>query len=233
MVYQVYFPECFQECFRECLRECFQECLQECFQERFQECFQTSMSSLCDRTIPWQCWTTMQLGAWNVGEGSTNTWSTALPMLGIFQVSARPTRRRRLPEFSNVSAVYLRISIQLQMDRANKALAERLSMSIPRSFRAIADHAGISAPPSTSVQRGRRFIKAEAESQQQIYLTPFEGQVVVDVVLQLPDSDFIRIDRYQRTGMISCRCRLKRGYGVILHRRTISSASTKERANTP
>jgi hypothetical protein len=60
----------------------------------------------------------------------------------------------------------------MQMDRASQALAQRLPTSVPRSFRAIADHIDIPCSTLYARARGRRFMEAKAQSQQ--YFTPAE-----------------------------------------------------------
>jgi hypothetical protein len=69
------------------------------------------------------------------------------------------------------------------MDKASKALAQRLPTSVPRSFRTIADHTDVPRSTLHARARGRRSIKAKAQSQQ--YLTPAEEKAVVDFVLQM------------------------------------------------
>jgi hypothetical protein len=69
------------------------------------------------------------------------------------------------------------------MDKASKALAQRLPTSVLRSFRTIADHTDVPRSTLHARARGRRSIKAKAQSQQ--YLTPAEEKAVVDFVLQM------------------------------------------------
>lgn len=73
----------------------------------------------------------------------------------------------------------------MQTDRASQALAQRLPASVPRSFRAIADHTDVPRSTLHARARGRRSIEAKAQSQQ--YLTPFEEEAMVDFVLQMSD----------------------------------------------
>ena len=69
------------------------------------------------------------------------------------------------------------------MDRASKALAQGLPSSVPRSYRALADHSNV--PRSTLHDRaqGQRSIEAKAQSQQ--YLTPYEEKAMIDFILQM------------------------------------------------
>lgn len=69
------------------------------------------------------------------------------------------------------------------MDRASKALAQSLPSSVPRSYRALADHSNV--PRSTLHDRaqGQRSIEAKAQSQQ--YLTPHEEKAMIDFILQM------------------------------------------------
>jgi hypothetical protein len=73
----------------------------------------------------------------------------------------------------------------MPLDRASQALTHTLPTSVPRSFRAIADH--VNVPRSTLHARacGRQSMAAKAESQQ--YLTPAEEKAMVDFVLQMSD----------------------------------------------
>jgi hypothetical protein len=71
----------------------------------------------------------------------------------------------------------------MQMDKASKALAQRLPASVPRSFRTIEDHTGIPHSTLHARARGGRSIEAKAQSQQ--YLTPAEEKAMVDFVLQM------------------------------------------------
>jgi hypothetical protein len=71
----------------------------------------------------------------------------------------------------------------MQMDKASKALAQRLPASVPRSFRTIADHTSVPRSTLHARARGRRSIEAKAQSQQ--YLTPAEEKAMVDFVLQM------------------------------------------------
>jgi hypothetical protein len=71
----------------------------------------------------------------------------------------------------------------MRMDKASKALAQRLPASVPRSFRTIADHASVPRSTLHARARGRRSIEAKAQSQQ--YLTPAEEKAMVDFVLQM------------------------------------------------
>jgi hypothetical protein len=71
----------------------------------------------------------------------------------------------------------------MQMDKASKALAQRLPASVPRSFRTIEDHTGIPRSTLHARARGGRSIEAKAQSQQ--YLTPAEEKAMVDFVLQM------------------------------------------------
>jgi hypothetical protein len=73
----------------------------------------------------------------------------------------------------------------MKMDRASQALAQGLPASVPRSFRAIADHTDVPRSTLHARARGRRSIEAKAQSQQ--YLTPFEEKAMVDFVLQMSD----------------------------------------------
>jgi hypothetical protein len=69
------------------------------------------------------------------------------------------------------------------MDRASEALAQGLPSSVPRSYRALADHSNV--PRSTLHDRaqGQRSIEAKAQSQQ--YLTPYEEKAMIDFILQM------------------------------------------------
>ncbi|GAB7336708.1 hypothetical protein MBLNU13_g10373t1 [Cladosporium sp. NU13] len=71
----------------------------------------------------------------------------------------------------------------MQMDKASKALAQRLPASVPRSFRTIADQTNVPRSTLHARARGRRSIEAKAQSQQ--YLTPAEEKAMVDFVLQM------------------------------------------------
>jgi hypothetical protein len=71
----------------------------------------------------------------------------------------------------------------MKMDRASQALAQGLPTSVPRSFRAIADHTDVPRSTLHARAHGRRSIEAKAQSQQ--YLTPFEEKAMVDFVLQM------------------------------------------------
>ena len=85
------------------------------------------------------------------------------------------------------SVTYLRImhDISMQMDKASNALAQRLPVSVPRSFRTIADHTDVPRSTLHARARGRRSLEAKAQSQQ--YLTPSEEKAMVDLVLQMSD----------------------------------------------
>jgi hypothetical protein len=48
----------------------------------------------------------------------------------------------------------------MQMDKASKALAQRLPASVPRSFRTITDHTNVPHPTLHARARGRRSIEA-------------------------------------------------------------------------
>lgn len=73
----------------------------------------------------------------------------------------------------------------MQMDKASRALAQRLPTSVPRSFRAIADQSNVPRSTLHARAHGRRSMEAKAQSQQ--YLTPSEEKAMVDFVLQMSD----------------------------------------------
>lgn len=71
------------------------------------------------------------------------------------------------------------------MDKASRVLARRSDPSVPRSFRAIADHSGVPRSTLHHRARGRRSIESKAISQQ--YLTPSEEKAVADFSLEMAD----------------------------------------------
>ena len=111
-------------------------------------------------------------------------------LLGITQGQRWPLLRSRdLPALANARCMYhpsvLLHNPSMKMDRASQALAQGLPTSVPRSFRAIADHTDVPRSTLHARARGRRSIEAKAQSQQ--YLTPFEEKAMVDFVLQMSD----------------------------------------------
>ncbi|KAM0703871.1 hypothetical protein Q7P35_008876 [Cladosporium inversicolor] len=77
----------------------------------------------------------------------------------------------------------LYITLPVQMDRASKALAQGLPSSVPRSYRALADHSNVPRSTLHDRARGQRSIEAKAQSQQ--YLTPYEERAMIDFILQM------------------------------------------------
>ena len=71
------------------------------------------------------------------------------------------------------------------MDRASKALAQGLPSSVPRSYRALADHSNVPCSNLYHRAHGRRSLEAKAQAQQ--YLAPFEGQAAVKFILQMAE----------------------------------------------
>lgn len=71
------------------------------------------------------------------------------------------------------------------MDKASQALAQGPPSSVPRSFRAIADHSDVARSTLHARARGRPSLEAKAQSQQ--YLTPFEEKAMVNFIIQLSD----------------------------------------------
>jgi hypothetical protein len=71
------------------------------------------------------------------------------------------------------------------MDKASRALAQPVPLSLSDSYRARADRSGV---PHTTLHhraRGRRSIEEKAQSQQ--YLAPYEEDALVHFLLQLSD----------------------------------------------
>jgi len=73
--------------------------------------------------------------------------------------------------------------LPVQMDKAGKALAQGLPSSVPRSYRALADHSNVPRSTQHDRARGQRSIEAKAQSQQ--YLTPYEEKAMIDFILQM------------------------------------------------
>ena len=71
------------------------------------------------------------------------------------------------------------------MDRASQVLARGAPPSVPKSYRALADHGNVPHSTLHHRDRGRRSIEEKAQSQQ--YLTPWEEDVVVKYLLQMSD----------------------------------------------
>lgn len=69
------------------------------------------------------------------------------------------------------------------MDRASQVLAQGVPPSVPKSYRALADHRKV---PHTTLHhraKGQRSIEEKAKSQE--YLNPYEDKAVVDFLLQI------------------------------------------------
>ncbi|GAB1729805.1 hypothetical protein NU195Hw_Modified_186t2 [Hortaea werneckii] len=71
------------------------------------------------------------------------------------------------------------------MDKASQALAKGLPASVPRSYRAIADHSGVPRSTLHCRAKGQRSIEEKAQSQQ--HLKPFEERAMTDFILQISD----------------------------------------------
>lgn len=69
------------------------------------------------------------------------------------------------------------------MDKASQALAQGLPTSVPRSYRALADHSSVPRSTLHARARGQQSIEAKAQSQQ--YLTPFEEKAMIAFILQM------------------------------------------------
>ena len=75
----------------------------------------------------------------------------------------------------------------MQIDKASKALAQRLPASVPRSFRTIADHTSVPRSTLHARARGRRSIEAKAQSQQ--YLNQEEEKALIRFLLLMSSLD--------------------------------------------
>ena len=98
---------------------------------------------------------------------------------GAGQVSGSVDRSLLLPSCRSP----LRYALTMQMDKASKALAQGLPTSVPRSYRALADHSNVPRSTLHDCARGQRSIEAKAQSQQ--YLTPFEEKAMINFILQM------------------------------------------------
>jgi hypothetical protein len=72
------------------------------------------------------------------------------------------------------------------MDRASQVLAQGVPPSVPKSYRALADHHG-NISYSTLYHRARGRPSREEKAQSQQYLTPWEEDVLVKYLLQMSD----------------------------------------------
>jgi hypothetical protein len=67
------------------------------------------------------------------------------------------------------------------MDRASQVLAQGVPPSVPKSYRALADHGHV--PHSTLHHRARGQPLREAKAQGQLYLKPYKEEVFVKHLL--------------------------------------------------
>jgi hypothetical protein len=75
------------------------------------------------------------------------------------------------------------------MDRASQVLAQGVPPSVPKSYRALADHHGnISYSILYHRDRGRPSREEKARGQQ--YLKPYEEEVIVKYLLQMADLGY-------------------------------------------
>ena len=79
------------------------------------------------------------------------------------------------------------------MDRASQVLAQGVPPSVPKSYRALADHHG-NISYSTLYHRARGRPSREEKAQEQQYLRPYEEEVIVKYLLQISEFRYpIRI----------------------------------------
>jgi hypothetical protein len=71
------------------------------------------------------------------------------------------------------------------MDKASQVPTQGPLVGVPRSYRAIADHTGVTHSTLHHLAHGRRSIEEKAESQQ--YLTHYEEKAVVEFILQMAE----------------------------------------------
>jgi hypothetical protein len=75
------------------------------------------------------------------------------------------------------------------MDRASQVLAQGVPPSVPKSYRALADHHG-NISYSTLYHRARGRPSNEEKAQGQQYLKPYEEEVIVKYLLQMADLGY-------------------------------------------
>ena len=75
------------------------------------------------------------------------------------------------------------------MDRASQVLAQGVPPSVPKSYRALADHHG-NISYSTLYHRARGRPSREEKAQGQQYLRPYEEEVIVKYLLQMADLGY-------------------------------------------
>ena len=76
------------------------------------------------------------------------------------------------------------------MDRASQVLAQGVPPSVPKSYRALADHHG-NISYSTLYHRARGRPSREEKAQEQQYLRPYEEEVIVKYLLQMADLSYL------------------------------------------
>lgn len=75
------------------------------------------------------------------------------------------------------------------MDRASQVLAQGVPPSVPKSYRALADHYS-NTSYSTLYHHARRRPSREEKAQGQQYLKPYEEEVIVKYLLQMADLGY-------------------------------------------
>src|SRR5450432_4055487 len=75
------------------------------------------------------------------------------------------------------------------IDRASQVLAQGVPPSVPKSYRALADHHG-NISYSTLYHRTRGRSSREEKAQGQQYLRPYKEEVIVKYLLQIADLSY-------------------------------------------
>jgi hypothetical protein len=93
---------------------------------------------------------------------------------------------RARPSITTTTTTHQRTSIG--MDPASRALAEGVPPGLPFSFRALADHSGVSH--ATLHRRSHGGPSSKQKGQDQQYLTPWEEEALVKFILQMANFSY-------------------------------------------